>query len=78
MSVYVSDNEMELLRELYDFYNTQMEGASLDTPGQLEFESKSTAFWSFYEKCRKSRNKRNFRNRVMKIVRKHNHDYPHK
>ena len=69
--MYVSDNEMELLRELYDFYNTQMEGASLDEVGQQEYENKAKTFWTFYDKCRKAKHKREYRKRVMKIVRKH-------
>lgn len=70
MSVYVTDKEMDLLRELYDFYSTQMEGASLDSSGQEEYEHKASMFWAFYEKCKTARNARNGRSLVKRILRK--------
>lgn len=69
MSVYVSDDEMDLFRELYDFYSTQMEGSNLDESGKEEYEHKLSIFWSFYDKRRKSKADRKVRNRVKSILR---------
>lgn len=72
MSVNVTDKEMDLLRELYDFYTTQMEGSSLDEDGQAEYEEKSKSFWRFYDKCRKARETRNVRKLIKRILKQAN------